>query len=71
MSIKESNGKYNGIKIYCPCEDCECPYFEDGICYIEDPVEECGDFGYDSWEDWEAENAPLPIYFTYKTYPTI
>lgn len=34
-------------KVYCP--DCvgafDCPYFKDGECGIENPMNECDDFG--------------------------
>lgn len=55
MTIKETNGKHNGETVYCPVNGTDCPYYENGICYIANPVEECDDFGafYESWEDWE------------------
>lgn len=56
MAIKESNGIHKGEKIYCPVNGWDCPYWEDGICYIKDPIEECDDFVgmFDSWEGWES-----------------
>jgi hypothetical protein len=53
--IKESNGKHKGETIYCPVNGWDCPYYENGICYIKDPMEECDDFAacFDSWEEWE------------------
>ena len=56
-TIKESNGKRNGVSIYCPANAYgDCPYCgKDGICYISDPMEECSDFidVYGSWEEWD------------------
>lgn len=52
----ESNGFHNGEPIYCPVNGFDCPYCgTDGICYINDPMEECDDFAsvFDSWEEWE------------------
>lgn len=53
--IKETNGTHNGEAIFCTCNDWECPYYQDGICYISDPIEECDDFSswFESWEEWE------------------
>lgn len=53
--IKESNGKHKGEIIYCPVNGWDCSYCENGICYINDPMEECDDFAacFDSWEEWE------------------
>lgn len=55
MVVKETNGKHNGETVYCPVNGTDCPYYENGICYIANPIEECDDFGsfYESWEDWE------------------
>ena len=32
-------------KIYCPVNGWDCPYYKDGECGIENPLEECEDFG--------------------------
>lgn len=56
MVRKESNGLHKGEPIYCPVNGFDCPYCGvDGICYINDPMEECDDFAsvFDSWEEWE------------------
>lgn len=53
---KESNGLHNGKPIYCPVNGWDCPYYEDGICYVEDPIDDCADFG-DFWESWEEYDA--------------
>lgn len=37
-------------KIYCPCNGWDCPYFKDGECRIEDPMNECDDFSY-FWDE--------------------
>lgn len=54
-TVKETNGKHNGETIYCPVNGTDCPYYENGICYIANPIEECDDFAafFESWEDWE------------------
>jgi hypothetical protein len=62
--IKETDGThYNPITkkdeiIYCPVAGgVICPYCQDGVCYIEDPTEECSDFMsyYSTWKDWEED----------------
>lgn len=55
MVIKETNGKHNNETVYCPVNGTDCPYYEKGICYIANPIEECDDFGsfFESWEEWE------------------
>ncbi len=56
MAIKESNGMHKGEPIYCPVNGFDCPYCSvNGICYINDPMEDCDDFAsvFDSWEEWE------------------
>lgn len=54
----ETDGTHKGYTVYCPaCAYGDCPYCDQkGICHIEDPVEECDDFGayYESWEEFEA-----------------
>ena len=56
MAIKENNGFHKDEMIWCPVNGWGCPYFEDGVCYIASPMEECDDFAsvFDSWEDWES-----------------
>ena len=41
--------------VYCPVNGWDCPYYEKGICYICDPMEDCDDWGifWESWEEWE------------------
>lgn len=53
--IKESNGMHNGEKIHCPVNGWDCPYYDNGICFIQDPIEDCYDFAlaFGSWEEWE------------------
>lgn len=53
--IKETDGKHNGATIYCTVNGWDCPYYEDGVCYIKNPVEECDDFAsfFETWEEWE------------------
>ena len=59
--IKESDGKHfdphtgNPEPIFCPANGWDCPYYENGICYIHNPMEDCDDWGlfWESWEEWE------------------
>ena len=61
ITIKESDGKHFDPKtnrresVYCPCNSWDCPYYEDGKCYVEDPMEDCDGWGifWESWEEWE------------------
>lgn len=64
----ETDGMHNGSPIYCPVNAYgDCPYCDEkGICHIQDPIEDCSDFGafFESWEDWEEadtvdNDAPL------------
>ena len=33
-------------KVYCPVNGWDCPYWQkDGSCTIENPIEDCDDFG--------------------------
>lgn len=32
-------------KIYCPVNGRGCPYYKDGECGVEQPLEDCDDFG--------------------------
>ena len=41
-------------KIYCPANGWDCPYYKKGECGIENPLEECDDFGY-FWDADEKE----------------
>lgn len=54
--IKETDGYHNDEPIFCPVEGCNCPYYDSGLCFIRDPMEDCDDFAsmFDSWEEWEA-----------------
>lgn len=53
----QTDGLHNGQPIYCPVNAYgDCPYCDEkGVCRINDPIEECSDFGafFESWEDWE------------------
>lgn len=53
--IKESTGLRNGSPIYCTVNGWGCPYYENGICYIANPIAECNDFSlfFETWEDWD------------------
>lgn len=39
--------------IECPMNDWECPYYEDGNCFIDNPKEDCDGF-YDP-DEWESD----------------
>ena len=53
---KEKENKKGGHmrkkKIYCPVNGWDCPYYKKGECGIENPLEECDDFGY----FWNADD---------------
>ena len=67
MVRKESDGKHfdpnTGKRepVYCPANGWDCPYYENGICYIRDPMEDCDDWRmfWDSWEEWENSQFSL------------
>lgn len=44
--MKDRNKK----RIYCPANGWDCTYWKDGICTIENPIEECDNFGY-FWDE--------------------
>ena len=48
-------GTYNGETTYCTVNGWDCPYYKNGVCHIDDPIEDCDDFGayFESWEEWE------------------
>ena len=48
-------GTYNDEITSCPVNGWDCPYSKNGVCHIDDPIEDCDDFGsfFESWEDWE------------------
>lgn len=52
----ETDGTRNGKPIYCPVNGWDCPYYDQGICHIADPLEDCDDFGafWDSWEEYDS-----------------
>lgn len=41
--------------IFCPAHGWDCPFYEDGICYKRDPMEECSvwDFYWKPREEWK------------------
>ncbi len=50
-------GTYNGQITYCTVNGFDCPYYKNGICHIDDPMEDCDDFAmfFDGdWEEWEG-----------------
>lgn len=51
-------GTYNGQTTYCPVNGWDCPYYQKGVCHVDDPVEDCDDwiFFFSSWEEWEEAN---------------
>lgn len=50
----ETDGTHNGYTVYCPSGAYgDCPYCDqENICHINDPMEECSDFG-EFYEDWD------------------
>lgn len=44
-------------KIYCPVNGWDCPYYKKGECGIENPIDECDDFGvfWDKGDDYESD----------------
>lgn len=36
--------------IYCPVNGWNCPYYKEGKCILESPMNDCDDFGY-FWEE--------------------
>lgn len=38
-------------KIYCPANGWDCPYYKNGECGLESPIDECDDFMYFWFED--------------------
>ena len=53
--VHESDGTHKDETVFCPVNGWDCPYYEDGVCYIKNPIEDCDDFGsiFESWEYWE------------------
>ena len=53
--VKETDGYHNGEPIFCPVNAWECPYYDNGMCFIRDPMGDCDDFAsmFDGWEEWE------------------
>lgn len=50
-------GTYNGETTYCPVNAIgDCPYCDGNcVCHIDDPMEDCDDFGgfYEGgWDEW-------------------
>lgn len=45
-------------KIYCPANGWDCPYYKNGECLIEDPMNDCDDFGafWDEDDDYICED---------------
>ena len=39
-------------KIYCPLNGWDCPYYKEGECGIEDPMNDCDDF----WVFWNEDD---------------
>lgn len=47
-------------KIYCPVNGWDCPYYKSGECALDDPLDDCDDFGY-FWcegDDYICEDEP-------------
>ena len=54
--IRETDGCHNGEPIFCPISGYDCPYYDNEMCFIRDPMEDCDDFAFmfHNWEEWEA-----------------
>ena len=54
----ETDGTRNGGPIYCPVNGWDCPYYKDGKCHIQDPVNDCDDFAsfWPNWEEYDDAN---------------
>lgn len=52
--IRETDGYHNSEPIFCPVNGWDCPYYDNGMCFIRDPMEDCDAFAsmFDSWEEW-------------------
>lgn len=52
----ETDGTRNGTPVYCTVNGLDCPYYDEGLCHIADPIADCDDFAafFESWEDWES-----------------
>ena len=50
--------KPEGAKVFCPVNGWDCPYYKEGECTIENPVEECDDFAFfwDADDEYWADN---------------
>ena len=49
-------GTYKGEKTFCTVNAWDCPYCDKHlVCHIDDPIEDCDDFGtfFETWEEWE------------------
>lgn len=38
-------------KIYCPTNGLDCPYYKNGECGLESPIDDCDDFMYYWFDD--------------------
>ena len=56
MYRNAKEGIYKGETTYCPVNGWDCPYYKNGVCHIENPQEDCEDWGccFESWEEWES-----------------
>lgn len=50
--------KPKDAKVYCPVNGWDCPYYKEGECKIENPIEECDDFAFfwDADDEYWADN---------------
>ena len=53
--IRETDGYHNDEPIFCPVNAWECPYYDNGMCFTRDPIEDCDNFAcfFESWKEWE------------------
>ena len=54
----ETDGTYHNAVVDCPVCDRSCPYCDKHFtCHIEDPADNCDDFGYESMDEWYQDGA--------------
>lgn len=55
MKRNLNNGTINGQITYCPVNGWDCPYYKNGICYVDNPFEDCDDWAsfFPKLEEWE------------------
>lgn len=54
-SRDKEKGTWKGEITYCTVNGTDCPYYKNGVCHIDNPVEDRDDFAafFPTWKDWE------------------